>query len=80
MSDPYIWQPKYQKPFNSLANDKIFDHSYLKNSADNKINVTGKLNFVLGRMENNVVNGENAGHQHFLLSPQCFQSLHSQGR
>ena len=32
-----------------------------------------KLEFVLGRVENNVGKGENAGFQHFLLFPQCFQ-------
>ena len=31
------------------------------------------LNFVLGRIENIVGKGENAGNQHFLLFPQCFQ-------
>ena len=38
-----------------------------------KINVAEKLNFVLGRVENIVGKGENAGYQHFLLFPQCFQ-------
>ena len=32
-----------------------------------------KLKFVLGRVENIVEKGENAGYQHFLLFPQCFQ-------
>ena len=31
------------------------------------------LKFVLGRLENAVGIGENAGYQHFLLFPQCFQ-------
>ena len=31
------------------------------------------MNFVLGRVENVVGKGENAGYQHFLLFPQCFQ-------
>jgi hypothetical protein len=43
--------------------------------ADNKIDVTEKLKFVLGRVENIVEKGENAGYQHFLLFPQCFQKL-----
>ena len=30
------------------------------------------LDFVLGRVENIVGKGENAGYQHFLLFPQCF--------
>ena len=41
--------------------------------ADNKINVTEKLKFVLERVENIVGNGENAENQHFLLFPLCFQ-------
>ena len=32
-----------------------------------------KPNFVLGRVENIVEKGENAGCQGFLLFPQCFQ-------
>ena len=57
---------------NSFPNDKILDWSKLKAFADNKLNVTWELKFVLGR-ENNVGKGENAGYQHFLLFPQCFQ-------
>ena len=45
----------------------------MKDFADSKTNVTQKLNFVLGRVENIVGKGENAGYQHFLLFPQCFQ-------
>ena len=37
------------------------------------MNVSEKLNFVLGVVENIVGKGENAGSQHFLLFPQCFQ-------
>ena len=33
-----------------------------------------KLKFVLERVENVVEKGENAGYQHFLLFPQCFQT------
>ena len=36
----------------SLPNDKILDHSNLTDTADGKINVTQKLNFTLGRVEN----------------------------
>ena len=32
-----------------------------------------KLKFGLGRVENIVRKGENAGNQHFLRFPQCFQ-------
>ena len=38
--------------FNPLPNDKILDWSKLKAIADHKINVTEKLKFVLGRLEN----------------------------
>ena len=58
---------------NSLPNDKILDWTKLKAFADDKINVTEKLKFVLGKVENVVGKGENAGYQHFLLYPQCFQ-------
>ena len=59
--------------FNSLPNDTFLDRSKLKVFADDKINVTEKLKIVLGRVENIVGKGENAGYQHFLLFPQCFQ-------
>ena len=49
------------------------DWSEFKAFADKKINLTQKLKFVLKRVENNVGTGENAGYQHFLLFPQCFQ-------
>ena len=57
----------------SLPNDRLFDWSRLKELADDKINVTEKLKLVLGRAENNVGKGENAGYQHFLFFPHCFQ-------
>ena len=63
----------YFKWLNTLPNDKILDWSKLKTFADEKINVTQYLNFVFGRVENNVGKGENAGYQHFLLFSQCFQ-------
>ena len=43
--------------------------------ADNKINVTQKLNITLSRVENIMEKGENAGNQHFLLFPACFQKI-----
>ena len=61
--------------FNSLQNDKILDWSKLKAFADDKLNVTKELKFVLGREENIVGKGESAGNQHFLLFPQCFQKV-----
>ena len=59
--------------FDSLPNDTFLDLSKLKALADEKLNVTEKLKFVLGRIENIVGKGENAGYQHFLLLLQCFQ-------
>ena len=35
--------------------------------------MTEKNTFVLGRVENIMGNGENAGYQYFLLIPLCFQ-------
>ena len=39
----------------------------------NKIYVTWKLKFFLGKVENIVGKGENAGYQHFLLFQQCLK-------
>ena len=47
--------------------------SKLKAFVDDKLDVTKKLKFVLGRVKNIVGKGENAGCQHLLLFPQCFQ-------
>ena len=57
----------------TLPNNKILDVSKLKPFADDKINVTQKLKSAVGRIKNSVGKGENAGYQHFLLFPQCFQ-------
>ena len=50
------------------------DLSKLKTFANDEYNVTQKLKFALGRVENIEEKGENAGYQHFLLIPQCFQN------
>ena len=65
----------------TLPKDKILDWSKLKYPlyAEDKIIVTEKLQFVLRRVENIVGNGENAGYQHFLLFPQCFQKASCTG-
>ena len=52
--------------FNFFANpflNKFLDWSKLKEHADDKINKTEKLKFVLGMVENIVGKGENAGYQ-----------------
>ena len=59
--------------FNSLPNDKILDQSKFKEHAYVKINVTKKVKLVFGIVENILGKGENAGNQHFLLFPKCFQ-------
>ena len=58
--------------FNFLPNDKILDWTKLKGFADDKMNVTQELTFIIGRAENIVGKGENAGYQHFLLFPTMF--------
>ena len=53
--------------FNSLPNNKFLHWSNFKAFADNKINVSEKVKYVLGRLENLVGIGENAGNQHYFL-------------
>ena len=62
-----------------LPNDKILDWSKFKAPADDKINVTQNLKFVLGKVENILGKGENAGYHHFHLFPKCFQKSPSSG-
>ena len=58
---------------NPLPKDNFFDWSKFKELADDKINVTENLKFVLGRAEKIAGKGENASYQHFLLFLPCFQ-------
>ena len=60
---------------NSLPIVKTLDWFKFKAFADDKIKVNEQLKFAVGRIENIVGKGENAGNQHFLLIPQCFQKL-----
>ena len=53
---------------------KKLDRSKVKTFQGDKLNLDEKLKFVLGRVENIVGKGENAGYQHFLLLPQSFQN------
>ena len=73
-----IVNTKYE-PFNLLPNDKILDQSKLKATADNTLKVIQIARFVLEKIENIVEKEENAGYQHFLLFPQCFQKSLSLG-
>ena len=60
--------------FHSLTNDKCLDQAKFKAFADDNSNVDKMVIFsVKERVENIVRKGENAGYQHFLLFPQCFQ-------
>ena len=45
----------------------------MKAFANNRINLFQKHKFLLGWVESIAGKGENAGYQHFLLFPQCFQ-------
>ena len=72
---PLLTLKFFRNSIDPLPNDKILDWSKFKAFADDKMIVTQKLKFVLGRIENIVGKGENAGYQHFLLSPQCFQKI-----
>ena len=59
--------------FNPLTENKILGLSKVKAFADDKSNVTQNIKVVFHRIENIVEKEENAGYQHFLLFPQCFQ-------
>ena len=51
--------------FGTSSNFRVFE--------DDKIEVTQMMISFFDRVENIVGKGENAGYQHFLLFPQCFQ-------
>ena len=61
------------KIFISLSNKNILDWTKLKAFVNNKSNVHVVILTTFDRVENTVGKRENAGYQHFLLSPQCFQ-------
>ena len=65
--------------FKSLPNGKNLDSSKLKAFVDNKINVAEMKISHSDTVENIVGKGENAGYQHFLLFPQCFQKVSLSG-
>ena len=52
---------------------KVLEQSKLKAFADDKLKVFKIARFLLDKIENIVGKEENAGYQHFLLFPQCFQ-------
>ena len=68
---------KGENAVNPSPDDKISDCSKLKAFADDKLNVTQNMKVVFHMIENIVGKEENAGYQHFLLFPQCFQKAFS---
>ena len=60
---------------NTCTADEFLDWSKLKEFADIKITVTEKLKFVLGRLENIVGKGENAGYSLFSPFPTMFSKV-----
>ena len=62
---------------NPVPDDKILGLPKLKAFADDKLNVTQNIKVVSHRIENIKGKEENAGYQHFLLFPQCFQKAFS---
>ena len=55
------------------------DLTKLKALVQDNINVAGKVEFMLDRVENVVGKGGYAGFQHFLLLTQCFHKASSSG-
>ena len=62
---------------NSTPNNKTLDCSKLQRFENDKINVAIMTISVFHRVENIVEKEENAGYQHFLLFPKCFQETSS---
>ena len=58
---------------NPLPDDYFLGLPKLKAFADDKSNVAQNIKVAFHRIENIVGKEENAGYQHFLLFPQCFQ-------
>ena len=69
------FQLKFWSGVKPLPDDKILGLSKLKAFADDKSNTE----VVFHRIENIAGKEENAGYQHFLLFPQCFQKAFSSG-
>ena len=71
MREVQIEVPKVSRQL-TLPNDKILDPSKLKPFAEDKINVTEQLKFVLGRAENIVGKEENVVTSIFSFSYNVF--------
>ena len=70
-----IFFPRCSTPFQSLNSTKQQNFGLVQiESICRQENECGsKTEIVFRRLENILVKGENAGNQHFLLFPQCFQ-------
>ena len=66
-----VWE--WVKAYLTLLNDKILALTKLKAFADDKFSKTIMVITAFDMVENIVGKGENAGYQHFLPFPQCFQ-------
>ena len=64
---------------NSSPDDRNSALFKLETFADDNFNVAQKVQAFFDQVENIMGNGENAGYQHFLLFPQCFQKTSFQG-
>ena len=67
----------HRQLINPLPDGKILGVPKLKAFADDKLNVTLDIKVVFHRIENIVGKEQNAGNQHYLLFPQCFQKAFS---
>ena len=62
-----------EEKVNSSLHGKILDWTKLKAFEEDKINVAETMISLSDSVEKIVGKGENAGFQHFLFFPQCFQ-------
>ena len=62
-----------------VSNDFFFLPDQIESNCRRQIKCCKNIFSVFDRIENIVGKGENAGHQHFLLFPQCFQMASSTG-
>ena len=65
--------------FNFSLDENFLDWTKFKAFSEEKLNVAKIMISVFDRVENIVRKGENAGYQHFLLFPQCFQKVFFSG-
>ena len=79
ISKAYLISEVAFKFWSTLPNDNILDWPKLEAFADNNLNVAKIMISLYDSVENIVREGENAGYQHFLVFPQCFQQASSSG-